>query len=135
MGPTTFIWKTLLSSTLVTCPTSHVAPNVYVFTSQAMQIGQWPEQHERHEMPHLPHEERTLRVDSSPSGTYPNSSAQVAFLRNYLGDKLNVITAEDVPNQSLLWKSLPNLKSTLRPQTKPLTNLSKRLIIRTRKGY
>jgi hypothetical protein len=107
-------------------------------------VAEWPEQQERPEIPHLPHEELSLRVtvDSGASGTYTNSSsrtyinssAQVAWLPNELGNKLIVIPVENVLDESFFLRTPLNPKLNLRPQTKAVTPVSKRLTARARSG-
>jgi hypothetical protein len=87
-------------------------------------------------IPHVPHEGRSLRVtvDSSASGTSTNSSAQVAWLRSDLSDKLIVISAENFFDESFFSETLPNPKLNVRHPTKPLTAVSRRMRARARRG-
>jgi hypothetical protein len=145
VNPTPFILKTaLISSTLVPCPALHELI-AYVHAPQGVPIAHWPQQQERPEIPHLPHEEQSLRVtvDSSASGTYTNSSsrsthtnssAQMAWLRNELSDKLIVIAEENLPQESFFLKTPPNPKLHVRPQTKLLSAMSTRVRSRARSG-
>jgi hypothetical protein len=146
VNPTPFILKTaLISSTLVPRPALHHELIPYVHAPQGVPVADWPQQQERREIPHLPHEEQSLRVtvDSSASGTYTNSSArsthtnssaQMAWLRNELSDKLIVITEENLLDGSFFLETPPNPKLYLRPQTKPLTAMSTRVRARARSG-
>ncbi len=146
MTPTTFILKTaFISSTLVPCPAPHCGLTVYALVPQNASVTDWPQQRERPETPHLPHEERSLRVtvDSGASGSYTNgsarsmhtnSSAQLAWLRNELGDKLIMTPEENFLDKSFFSGTPQNPKMKVRPQTRPLTALSTRVRARARSG-
>jgi len=146
VNPTPLILKTaLISSTLVPRPALYHGLIAYVHTPQGVPVADWPQQTERPEIPHLPHEERSLRVtvDSSASGTYTNSNArstytnsnaQMAGLRNELSDKLIVITEENLPEESFFLGTPPNPKLHVRPQTKALSAMSARGRTRVRSG-
>jgi hypothetical protein len=99
---------------------------VYAPAPQSVPVAGWPERQEWPEIPHLPHEERVLRitVDSSASGVYTNSSgrsmhtnssAHLAWLRNELGDKLTMIPTENLFDQSFFVERPPNAKLNVRP--------------------
>ena len=124
---------------MVPCSAPHDGLTVYAPAPQGVPVAGWPE------IPHLPHEERVLRitVDSSASGAYTNSSgrsmptnssAHLAWLRNELGDKLTMIPAEKLFDQSFFLERPPNAKLNVRPLTKPLTPVSTRLTARARSG-
>jgi hypothetical protein len=146
VDPTPFILKTvLISSTLVPCPARHEGFAGYEPAPQCAPVANWPQQQERSEMPHLPREERSLLVtiDSGASGTYTKSSArsthtncgaQVAWLRNELGDKLIVVAADNLLDESFFLGTPPTPRLNVRPQTKPLTAWSTRVSARARSG-
>jgi hypothetical protein len=144
MDSMSFILKTaLISSTLVPCHAPHNGLTVYASAPLGVPITDWPQQQEQPEIPHLPHEELSLRVtvDSGASGIYTNSSArsmhtscssQLAWLRNELGDKLIVISKDDCLGETFFSEAPPNPKLSVRAQTKPLAVVSRRMPARTR---
>jgi hypothetical protein len=146
VDPIPFVLSTaLISSTLVPCSAPHARLAVYAPAPQGAPATDWPQQHKRPEIPHLPHEEPSLRVtvDSGASGTFTNSSArsthfdssaQLAWLRNELGDKLIVVPRENFLDRSFFSEAPANPKLSVRPQTKPRTSVSTRVTARARSG-
>ena len=146
MDPIPFILKTaFISSTLVPCSAPHAGLTVHAPWPAGVPATDWPQQRERPEGPHLPHEELSLRVtvDSGASGAFTNSSTRsirfdssphLAWLRNELGDKLILICRENFLDKSFFSESPENPKLSVRPQTKPFSPVSVRVTARARRG-
>jgi len=139
VDPTPFILKTaLISSTLVLCPAprdvlrSATDPELTIYSAapQGVPVLDWPESRERSEIPHLPHEERWLRVsvDSGASGgivanstshqsTYTTGLTRLALLPGDWSDKFILVSATVMNHQEFL-ATLPKLEVQERPNTK-----------------
>jgi hypothetical protein len=88
-------------------------------------VVDWPEPRERSEIPHLPHEERWLRVsvDSSASGgdvsnVTSQRSTYTALLPGDWSDRFILVSAETVMNLQEFSATLPKLEVQGRPNTK-----------------
>ncbi len=139
MDPTPFILKTaLISSSLVLCPTprdvkcsaTDPEPTIHSLALRGVPAVEWPESRERSEMPHLPHEERWLRVsvESGASGgifgnttsrqsTYISSFTRLALLPDDLSDGF-ILVSESLMNHQEFLATLPGLEVQARPNTK-----------------
>lgn len=129
MNPTPFILKTaLISSTLV--PHARSADTQPTFSAPVspaavVPVCNWPERQDRHELPHLPPEER-VTVDLGASGSFTNTSARTVsgsytltpWLRNELSDKLIMALAENVLSEQGCLATVPNQQVQARPDTK-----------------
>jgi hypothetical protein len=145
VDPMSFILKTaLVSSTLVPCHAPRERLTVYASAPLGMPVTHWPQQQEHPEIPHLPHEELSLRVTvDSASGTYTNStsstyttsSAQLAWLRNDLSDKLIAISKEGFLGESFFSEAPPRPKLSILARARPLAAVSRRMPARTRSRY
>ncbi len=140
MDPTPFILKTaLISSSLVFCPTPRDVRcpatdpelTIYSHAPQGVPVVEWPESRERPETPHLPHEERWLRVsvDSGASGgivanstsrqsTYTSGVTQLALLPGDWSDKFILVSEWSITNEQQFLATLPELEVQARPNTK-----------------
>jgi hypothetical protein len=136
VDPMSFILTAFISSTLVPCHTTNDGVTVYETSARAVPVSNWPQEQERPEIPHLPHEELSLRVTvdsasgayaNSTSSTYTTSSTQLAWLRNDLSDRLIVISKEEFRGKSFYPETPPNLKLSTQAQAKPLNTVSRRI--------
>lgn len=110
---------------------------------QGVPVIEWPRPQEHQEQPHLPHEDRGLRVTVASGASGTNTSSQsthmvghthLAWLRNEVSDTLLTVSLHDQRTETLPWGATTGTEINVEPQPKRRLDVTRQVDRRSRRG-